>query len=95
MALKKNVLLSVFGKDLHFDMAYHEISSYSGTKEKTDFIMSVYDNSEKTNLIDQKSYSFSPDIQEGAANIITQAYNYLKTMDEYKDAVDVLEQGQI
>jgi hypothetical protein len=33
-------------------------------------------------------YEFKPSVEEGSDNFIKQAYNYLKTLPEYVDAVD-------
>ena len=37
---------------------------------------------------------FMPSNARGAVNIVQQAYEYLKTLDVFKDATDVFEEGQ-
>lgn len=41
-----------------------------------------------------KNYAFVPSVADDAANFIKQAYEHLKTLDEFAGAVDVLEAGQ-
>ncbi len=94
MALIKSITLSVYGKDLVFDNAYHEVKSITGDKQSVDFLVFVYDNINKNNIIQQKNYTFSPNVVDSAPNFYKQAYEYLKTTDEYKGATDVLEDGQ-
>ena len=38
--------------------------------------------------LDMKDYIFTPDLFSLTENVIDQAYNYLKTLDEFKNAVD-------
>ncbi|KQU22367.1 hypothetical protein ASG61_22960 [Bacillus sp. Leaf75] len=94
MALKKEMSLTTFGKELLFDSAYHQIDTLSGNKERISIIINVYDTDLKENLIDQKSYFFTPNVQDDAPNFIKQGYEYLKTLDEYQGSIDVLEEGQ-
>ena len=39
--------------------------------------------------IDRKTYNFNLDVKDNADHILAQAYTYLKTLDEFKDAKDV------
>jgi hypothetical protein len=40
------------------------------------------------------SYDFNPEFGENKGDNITQGYGYLKTLPEFKDAIDILEDGQ-
>lgn len=54
----------------------------------------MYD-SKKTKVITIESITgFKPSNTDGAENIIKQAYTFLKTTDEFKNAIDVLEKNQ-
>ncbi|PAD19119.1 hypothetical protein [Shouchella clausii] len=44
-----------------------------------------------TSFLKQSNYVFIPDLEDGAPNFIKQGYDYLKTLDEYKDAIDIKE----
>lgn len=87
MAVKKNVIKLVLGKELSFEGAYHQISYLNGNKENMEIRVSVYD-SGKSNLIEHKNYKFVPSFNDDSDNTIKQGYEYLKTLDEFSDAVD-------
>lgn len=38
--------------------------------------------------LEQKFYSFIPSVEEGSVSFIEQGYEYLKTLEEYQDAID-------
>lgn len=42
----------------------------------------------KKDRYSSKSFTFTPDVSETSDNFIKQAYNYAKTLDLFKDAVD-------
>ncbi|MCB5235517.1 hypothetical protein [Niallia circulans] len=44
--------------------------------------------------VSRKSYNFDADVSENSLNYRKQGYEFMKTMDEYGDAIDVLEEGQ-
>ncbi|MCO7177008.1 hypothetical protein ACFP7A_01170 [Sporolactobacillus kofuensis] len=94
MALKKSVSLNVYGQDITFEQAYHQIDSINGNKETLNIVVFVYSDSMKENFIKQKTYSFVPSISDQSANFYKQGYEYLKTVDDYSDAIDILEEGQ-
>ena len=51
-------------------------------------------NKKNGDLLQTKNYSFIPNIEDAAQNFIKQGYKYLKTLDEYKDATNLLDEGQ-
>lgn len=74
---------------------YIRIDSIIGNKEKLSILVHAYIsqnafNSGRGNLF-AKSYDFVPSVNEESSNFIKQGYEYLKTLDEYKDAIDILE----
>lgn len=94
MALQKDESVMCVTREIVFENAYHAISDISGNKSNIIFWISVYEDSTRNSRIRNKDYSFTPDVAENAPNIYKQIYEYLKTTDEYSDAVDVLEEGQ-
>lgn len=88
MALKKNYNLEICGKMVQFDNSYIEIVNINGTKENLNLYVCIYDSNEKTNVITNKSYNYVPNLASDSLNNFEQGYEYLKTLDEYKDAID-------
>jgi ribosome-associated toxin RatA of RatAB toxin-antitoxin module len=64
--------------------AYWKIEKIQGTKLNINFDISISLNDK---LIGSKSYSFAPSMNSD--NFIKQAYEYLKTLPEFADAMDV------
>ena len=46
----------------------------------------IFDNKSKENIIETKTYEFNPSL--AGENFVKQAYEYLKTLEEFKNAVD-------
>lgn len=88
MALSKNYIKNVCGKEVQFENTYIQIVFDSGNKENRDIDVVIYDNSQKQNVIEQKRYHFIPNIENESVNFIKQGYEHLKTLDEYNDALD-------
>lgn len=80
--------------------AYHRISGMFVTQSRVEFTLSSYASIEffkENNLaipLFSKEYNFVPDVTEEAKNIFKQGYEYLFSLPEYKNAIDVLEEGQ-
>lgn len=72
---------------------YCRINNITGSKLKLEFKLYIYTNDRKK-LIDTKIFSFTPSVEENSQNFIKQGYEYLKTLEEYKDAIDILEPAQ-
>lgn len=86
MALSKKLTLkNNFNEDSIFNAAYIKVETYSGNKTQMLFDVNVYDKKEGQ-LLKKLSFSFAPNMDAG--NFIAQAYQYLKTQDEFSDAID-------
>lgn len=77
--------------------SYVKVSSFSGTKEGVDFWINYYADYESRKngkpYILQEMYSFVPNLGDGP-NFIKQMYQYLKTLEQFKDAINIFEEGQ-
>lgn len=67
---------------------YCRIDVMNGSKERLTIKVDTYKDSSKVILIKSESYSFVPDVTEGAENFVKQGYEYLKTLPEFSGAVD-------
>lgn len=86
MALKKQITLkSNFGDDVFFNNAYIKVENLMGNKSQLRFDVSIY-KKQNDQVIDHKNYLFTPDLS--GKNFIAQAYDYLKTLPDFSDAVD-------
>lgn len=93
MAIRNNYKKNIYGQTLHFDEAYHKITSLNGDKNFINIQITIYSDSSKEYALDQKGYNFIPDLLD-TKNFIEQGYEYLKTLDEYVGYVDLLDEGQ-
>ena len=85
MALEKNYILTLAGKQISFANAYIKVDQQEGTKEKVRFAVNA--TTEKDGeIIERKVYEFAPNLQGG--NFIKQAYEHLKTLPEFEGAND-------
>lgn len=81
--------------------AYHRIHGISGTQGRIDFTLRAYPSvnfvRENPNSVPlfSKNYNFTPDVSDNAKNMFKQSYEYLFSLEEYKDVTDILEDGQI
>jgi hypothetical protein len=74
------------------ESAYLRIRQFSGSKQGINFDLVGYLSKEafeanKANF-SCSHYSFAPSLEDGADNMIKQAYIYLKTLPMYTNAVD-------
>ena len=69
--------------------AYFKIIDLKGNQKAMQIIVAAYESSDAVSPMWQSDYIFKPSVDEGAENFIKQAYEYLKTQDEYQDAEDV------
>jgi len=108
MALQKDIIISANtnlsgvytdfnyctkNKEITLPKAYIKIDGLNGTKELINLSIGIY-TSKDGNKIVSYNQAFKPDITDAAKNFIKQGYEYLKTLDEYKDAMDLLDEGQ-
>lgn len=89
MAFEKTVAKSVYGERLVFGNAYHQITSIVGNKEKVDLMLTTFKNADKKDVLGSQTYNFVPSQDEYAPRWDKQGYEYLKTLDEFTDAIDV------
>ncbi len=89
MALQKTVTTN---SSIEVQNAYLRIDDIGGNKTIQKIALGVYVNKDKYNdgvsPVVTYYYSFQPSVDDSATNFIKQAYVYLKTLDEFKDATD-------
>lgn len=90
MALNLNMRLN---NGLNIENAYIKILSVGGNKlnaviEIGIFVDKIYTDNK---YIEKKFYNFIPSVEDTSKNWIKQGYEHLKTLDEYKYSIDVLE----
>ncbi|AAP12364.1 MULTISPECIES: hypothetical protein [Bacillus] len=95
MALQITYGMEVFGKQLDFPKAYLQIVNINGDKTYMTVQVILYDDDQKGNVINRLQYGFKPSILDSAPNYHKQGYEYMKTLPEFKNAIDILEEGQI
>lgn len=93
MAIQQNFIVSVFGREVVFEKAYHKILQLSGNKYFFEMEVVVYDE-KGGNVLNSTKYSYPVSVADKSENFIKQGYLYLKALPEYKDALDILEEGQ-
>lgn len=74
-----------FTGELVCESAYCKVGGISGNKDSILFILNTY-NSQGGKVLFNSEYSFTPDLDD--SNFIKQAYEYLKTLPEFANAVD-------
>jgi hypothetical protein len=95
MALKKDITLDngLVAKD-----AYIVISSIQWTRKSCILTVESYCNQEyfhdDKSKISSKVFGFIPKITDGSLNFLKQGYEYLKTLDEFNGAIDLLDEGK-
>jgi hypothetical protein len=77
---------------ISFENAYCYISMVGGSKDLLSIQVNWYVN-EAARIadlrpIESKGYSFIPNVAEGSTNFIKQGYLYLKTLEEFANAID-------
>jgi hypothetical protein len=85
MALRKNVTVTVYGKQIEFSDAYIKIDAVQGNKETMSALVVFLDNQDGAKCY-ENTYSFAHLLED--KNVIQQAYNYLKTLPEFYGAED-------
>lgn len=77
---------------LVLENCYVKVESVSGTKEDLSFNMKIFVNEQarvnNKSWIDERQYNFTPDIGEDSENFIKQSYEYLKSLDDFKNSID-------
>jgi cobalamin biosynthesis Co2+ chelatase CbiK len=93
MALKKQIQIQLFGEVLNID-SYIKCIIIGATTEEIQSQVEFYRYDNKEIFIKREFINFKPDVSDSAKNFIKQIYEYLKTLDNFKDAVDLLDEGQ-
>lgn len=81
------------------ETAYIRIDELSGSKDRV--ILRVRTYTDHTNFIlgrtwiEESIYTFSPLVDDVSLNFIKQGYEYLKTLEEYSESVDILENMEV
>lgn len=103
MAFKKNVAFKVTNQlvtPIYFTElnesvkeipCYLKINGISGDKEFITIQLLTRDINDPNISYDIKTYNFIPSVEHGSENFIKQGYEYLKTLPEFSDVIDVLE----
>lgn len=89
MALQCEVIKYVYGEELVFKKAYHQITNISGNKEYIEIQVTSYKDNNKNEIIENKFYGLSPLQEEYSTRWDKQGYEYIKTLLEFKNSVDV------
>lgn len=79
-------------KDVTFDNCYIQITNIEGDKNKMSLEVTSFENDTKENVLNVSYYTFEPIVTSHSKNFIKQGYEYLKTLEEYADATDILEE---
>jgi hypothetical protein len=85
MALTKNIQVQFAGKQIDFENAYIKVMSAGGSKNEATASVSYFDK-QNGSVFKQSIVSFLPTMDGG--NFIKQAYEHLKTLEEFAGAVD-------
>lgn len=93
MALSKSIQKVIYGKEIVFNNTYIKIAYLNGNKDNINFTVNIYDET-RNHLLEEKSYSFIPSIEDSSTNIYKQIYEYLKLLEEFTGSTDILEDGQ-
>ena len=85
MALKQTIAIKFVDQDVTFTDAYIRVSAFQGDKKNVrssvDFLTAA-----EGDLLKREDYSFEHNLLAG--NVLSQTYNYLKTLPEFANAVD-------
>ncbi|MBU9378698.1 hypothetical protein [Burkholderia gladioli] len=87
MALTKAMTMQAYGQDVTVPDAYIEVTAVNVTKSNANAFVCVFA-ADRTTVISKSQYMFVPSLANGSPDIITQAYDYLKTLAEFAGAVD-------
>jgi hypothetical protein len=90
MALQKNTSF----KGIEITNGYYKIIKIEGDKNYLNTYVGLFADKDATDYLELTSYYFKPSILDTASNFYKQGYEYLKTLDIFKNATDVLENGQ-
>lgn len=89
MALLNKAQLS---NGLSFKEAYYRIDTINGSKEEIKLSVNIYSSQESFikgySYLEQYFYTFTPKVSKNSLEMWNQAYEFLKSLEEYKDSID-------
>lgn len=85
MALQKNITAAAFGQEIQIADCYIRVSRLDGEKTSLNFSVDYLNGAA---FVKREVFQFCPSVDNDAPNFIKQAYEYLKTLPEFADAVD-------
>jgi hypothetical protein len=89
MAIEKDITLkNNFSEDSFFKNAYIQVAEISGTKKLLNVKVFIK-KQDQVNVLDERVVSFVPSVDDGSKNFIKQAYEHLKTMEEFSNGKDI------
>jgi hypothetical protein len=88
MAVSINYSKEIHGKPITFENCYVKVVSAFTTKEYCVAHVIVYIDSQKSDAVSELRYQFPPNMNDGSANNIKQAYLHIKTLPEFEGAID-------
>lgn len=75
--------------------AYARVDTIQGNKNKIEFSLNYYVNREQYQggfgYLKQELFSYKPDISDTSVNFFKQSYDFLKTLETFKNALNVEE----
>ena len=87
--LQETIIKSITATDI-----YTKIDKIEGNNKFLKITICFLDKKDGVSISSNVAYTFTPSVEDTAANFYKQGYEYLKTLDEYADAIDLLEDGQ-
>lgn len=94
MAIQKSIKLNI---GIEIQGAYFRIDTVSGYKNSLDISVNTYVSRDAflngASLIEQRNYNFKPSVTIGSENFIKQGYEYLKSLPEFENALNVPSDG--
>ncbi|WP_186119583.1 hypothetical protein [Burkholderia gladioli] len=88
MALTKSMTVQAFGQDVTIPDAYVKVTVVNVTTKNANAFVCIFA-ADRTTVISQSQYMFTPALADSSPNVIAQAYAYLKTLDQFAGAIDV------
>ena len=75
--------------------SYIKILKIEGDKNYLSLQIGIFANKNENDYIESKMYYFRPSIEDSASNFYKQGYEYLKSLEDFKGSIDILEDNQI
>jgi hypothetical protein len=89
MAIEKNIILkNNFSENSFFENAYIQVAEVSGSKKLLNAKVFIK-KQDQVNVLEQRVVSFVPSVDGDSSNFIKQAYEHLKTMEEFANGKDI------